>query len=120
MESNKYIDLKTIKEDTFNEVPILKMVIELFIEGIDEFVDVLNQEIKNKNWHALFKATHKIKPNISMFGIAALEPVILELEDNFRLEQNLENIDGLVNSSIHIFKHVKVELHTELKSLNNE
>jgi len=98
----------------------LKMVIELFIEGIDEFSCVLDEEMKNKNWHSLFQATHKIKPNISMFGITKLEPVILELENSFRLEQNLENIDGLVNSSIHIFKQVKDELHTELKALNNE
>ena len=116
----RYINLQKIEEDTFGDRTILKMIIELFIEGIDEFVGVLNKEMKNKNWQVLFQATHKIKPNLSMFGIKKLEPAILQLENNFRNEQDLDNVEILVNSSISIFKQVKVELQTELKSMNDE
>ncbi|MCK5400147.1 MAG: Hpt domain-containing protein [Flavobacteriaceae bacterium] len=116
----RYINLQKIEEDTFGDRTILKMIIELFIEGIDEFVGVLNKEMKNKNWQVLFQATHKIKPNLSMFGIKKLEPAIHQLENNFRNEQDLDNVEILVNSSISIFKQVKVELQTELKSMNDE
>ena len=115
----EYIDLQTIKADTFGDADILKMIIELFVEGIDEYVDVLNMEMPKKEWHNLFKATHKIKPNISMFGITKLEPTILQLEHNFKNEENLEAVDKLVESSISIFKQVRVELLTELKAMDN-
>ena len=55
-----------------------------------------------------------------MFGITALESVILELESSFRNEQNLENIEDLVNLVVTTFNHVKVELQTELKLMPNE
>jgi HPt (histidine-containing phosphotransfer) domain-containing protein len=116
----RYIDLKTLKEDTLGDLSILKMIIELFIEGIDEYVNVLKDELKNENWPELFQATHKIKPNISMFGITELVPTIMELEDSFRNEQNLHNVDELAKVSFPIFNQVKVELQTELKTLDNE
>ena len=114
------IDLQKIKEDTLGDTSVLKMIIELFVEGIGEFVGVLNEELKNKNWKELFQATHKIKPNISMFGIAELETTILQLESNFRNEQNLDTVDGLVDSCLTILEQVKVELQIELKLMNNE
>ena len=116
----KYIDLRQIKEDTFGDITILRMIIELFIEDIDTYVNVLEVEIKHQNWQVLFQATHKIKPNISMFGIDALVPVVLELEDNFKSEHNLDQIDAPVNTSITVLNNVKKELQTELKSMINE
>jgi len=116
----KYIDLQSIKDDTFGDVEILRMIIELFIEGIDEYVEILNNELANKNWHELFKATHKIKPNISMFGITKLVPTILELESNFRNEKNLDVVDAHVSFSIPIFREAKIELQTELNLMPNE
>ena len=116
----RYIDLRQIKEDTFGDITILRMIIDLFIEDIDAYVNVLEIEIKHQNWQVLFQATHKIKPNISMFGIDALVPVVLELEDNFKSEHNLDQIDAPVNTSITVLNNVKKELQTELKSMINE
>ena len=116
----RYIDLRQIKEDTFGDITILRMIIDLFIEDIDAYVNVLEIEIKHQNWQVLFQATHKIKPNISMFGIDALVPVVLELEDNFKSEHNLDQIDAPVNTSINVLNNVKKELQTELKSMINE
>jgi len=115
-----YIDLQSIKEDTFGDVEILRMITALFIEGIDEYIETLNNELSNQNWCELFKATHKIKPNISMFGITKLVSTILELESNFKNEQNLNDVDALVNYSIPIFNQVKIELQTELNLMPNE
>lgn len=116
----QYIDLTSIKEDTYGDVSILKEIMALFIEIIDEYAGVLNEDLPNKNWHSLFKATHKIKPNISMFGISALETTILEIETSFRNETNLENIDELANTVLTILKEVKSEIQSELKLMPNE
>jgi len=119
LEEYEYLNLQTIKEDTFGDTDILKMIIELFVEGIDEYVDVLNNAMPNEDWQTLFKATHKIKPNISMFGITKLESTILQLEHNFRNEENLETVAIGVESCISILKQVRVELLTELKLMDN-
>ena len=116
----RFIDLQSIKEDTFGDQTMLRMVIELFIEGIDEYTTTLNSELPNKNWQALFQATHKLKPNISMFGVFSLESAFLELESCFRNEENLHKVDELAQLCLSTFEQVKVELQSELKTLPDE
>ncbi|WP_111307751.1 Hpt domain-containing protein [Confluentibacter sediminis] len=116
----QYINLESLKENTFNDIDIQKEIMELFLELIDEYIDTLNKELSNKKWHELFKATHKIKPNINMFGIQSLESVILKLENDFRDERNLDTVDDRVNTTIDIFKKVTLEIETELKLMTND
>lgn len=116
----QYINLQSIKEDTLGDTPILKEIMGVFIEFIDDYITVVNEQLKNKNWQALFQATHKIKPNIPMFGISSLENTFLQLDHNFRNEVNLETVDDLVDNAIFILNEVKKELLTELKLMNDE
>ncbi|MFH4963414.1 hypothetical protein V8G69_00290 [Gaetbulibacter sp. M235] len=116
----QYVNLQSLKEDTFGDESILKEIMGLFIELIDEYTSILNKELPHKNWQALFQATHKIKPNIFMFGISSLEKTILELDLNFRNEVNLETVDCLVDYAILILEEVKNELITELKLMTDE
>ena len=118
--NHQYIDLQSLKENTFDDVSIMQEIMTLFIELIDEYFAVLNTELPNENWEALFKATHKIKPNISMFGISQLEPTILKLENNFRKEENLDTVNSLVEYTLTVFKEVRKEIITELKAMTNE
>lgn len=119
-ENYEYINLQSLKESTFDDMDIQKEIMELFIDLIDEYLETLNKELPNKNWHELFKATHKIKPNVNMFGIESLEPIILKLDSNLRNEENLETIDGLAEKCITIFKQVRIEILTELNSMKND
>lgn len=114
-----YINLESLKAATFNDAAIQQEIMGLFLELIDEYITTLNNELPKKNWNALFKATHKIKPNVSMFGIQALELTILKLDADFRNEQNLDTINAHVDTCIRIFSQVKTEIETELKLKDN-
>ncbi len=114
-----YIDLESFKKSTFDDADIQKEIIEVFFEILDEYITALNTELPNKNWNVLFKATHKIKPNIHMFGISKLESTILSLENNFRNEENLDAVKSQVSYCLDILKQVEKELQTELKSMQN-
>ncbi|WP_456462701.1 ATP-binding protein [Lutibacter sp.] len=119
-ESKKYIDLKFIREETMNESSILALLIESFINDIDEFLEILDKGFKSKNWKLLHEATHKIKPSIRMFGISKLDQVIHDLVNRFREEKRLNNVDERINLCKRILKDVKIELLTELKLLKDE
>jgi PAS domain S-box-containing protein len=116
----KYIDLKFLYEETQGESSILILLIESFLKDFKEFFDVVNKEFKHKNWKALYEATHKIKPSITMFGISQMGPIIHALAQKFREEKNLEDTETLLDSCKEIFKHVNDELLIELKLLKNE
>jgi len=118
--SKKYIDLKFIREETMNESSILALLIESFINDIDEFLEILDKGFRSKNWKLLHEATHKIKPSISMFGISKLDQVIHDLVNRFRDKKQLNNVDERINLCNEILKDVKIELLTELKLLKDE
>ncbi len=115
----QHINLDVLRESTFNDATIQKEIMVLFLDLIDEYIAILNDEFPKKNWKALFEATHKIKPNVSMFGIQALEQTILKLDTDFRNEQNLDTIAVHVNSCKSIFSQVKTEIQTELTLIDN-
>jgi CheY-like chemotaxis protein/HPt (histidine-containing phosphotransfer) domain-containing protein len=116
----KHIDLKFLYEETQGESTILILLIESFLKDFNEFFEVVSKEFKHKNWLALYEATHKIKPSITMFGISEMGPIIHALAQKFREEKNLEDAETLLDSCKEIFKHVNNELLIELKLLKNE
>jgi len=116
----EYIDLKFLREETMNESSLLILLIESFLNDIEEFLEVLDKGFKDKNWKILHEATHKIKPSINMFGISKLGPIILTLVKKFREEKGLDNVEEQINSCKEIIAHVEAELKIELKSLENE
>ncbi len=116
----KFTDLNFLKQESLNETSILILLIELFIKDVDEYVGVIESEVKNKNWEILHRATHKIKPNVSMFGISKMEPIVHSLMKKFEKNENLEGAEMQLNDCVEILKNVKTELLTELKTLKDE
>ena len=116
----KYVDLKFIRDETLNESAIIKLLIESFITDFEEFLETINVELPNKNWEGLYQATHKIKPSVMMFGIDKMQPILHSLMTNLKEEKQFEDIGEHFDSCKDIFKHCKVELLAELKSLGNE
>src|SRR5690606_6915502 len=92
-------------------------LLQLFNDIIDEFIATLEIELPKRNWQKLYDATHKIKPNVNMFGISSMESTIGELETNFRCEEKLENIDETVKTVVSAFKEIKIEIEMELNSM---
>ncbi|MDP3312700.1 PAS domain-containing hybrid sensor histidine kinase/response regulator [Lutibacter sp.] len=115
----KFVDLKFIKEETSDESSIVILLIQSFLNDIDEFLKVTKFGVKERNWELLYNAAHKIKPSVSMFGIALLEPTIYNIEQNFKNEHDVIKGVELLKSSILIFKKVKNELENELNILKN-
>ncbi len=120
IEVKKHIDLKFLVEETQGESSILILLMESFLKDLEEFFELVDKEFQHKNWKALYEATHKIKPSITMFGISEMGPIIHLLTNKFRVEKELDDVESLLNTCKEIFKHVKEELLIELKSLKNE
>ncbi|MFA5296950.1 MAG: PAS domain S-box protein [Lutibacter sp.] len=116
----RHIDLKFLYEETQMESAILILLIESFLKDFEEFLSVVSKEFKKKNWQALYRATHKIKPSITMFGISEMETTIHLLTHIFKEEEQLDDAEELLNSCKEIYTFVKEELLIELKSLKNE
>ncbi|WP_372745080.1 response regulator [Lutibacter sp.] len=116
----KYTDLEFLKQESLNESSILILLIQLFLKDLDEYLKIAAKELKAKNWDELHRATHKIKPNISMFGISKMEPIVHSLMKKFEKKDDLKNVEELLTKCFQIAEKVKEELKEELKTLKNE
>ena len=116
----KYTDLEFLKQESLNETSILVLLIQLFIKDLEEYVKIVNKESKSKNWEVLYRATHKIKPNISMFGISKLEPIVHKLMKLLDKKEDFKTVAQLLTDCIDICEKVNIELKEELKLLENE
>ncbi len=113
----KYINLEFLEKETLNESTVLVLLIELFFKDLKEYMQILDVKVNQKDWQELYKATHKIKPSITMFGITKLEPVIISLEQKFKEETALDGVNSLLRKCRSIIVNVKKELKVELKAL---
>ncbi len=116
----KYTDLNFLYEETQGEKSILILLIESFLKDIEEFFKIADIEFKNQNLKALYEATHKVKPSITMFGISEMESMMHLLVHKFKEEKQLDGVGKILDKCKAVFKHVKEELLIELKSLKNE
>jgi len=115
-----YTDLSYLQEETLNESSLLILLIETFLNDLNEFLNELEKGYKTKDWQRLFQASHKIKPSITVFGIKKLEPIIHDLVEEFRKEEDLGNVEEQLNTTTTILNKVKTELLIKIKNLNNE
>jgi len=113
-----YTDLSYLQEETLNESSLLILLIESFINDLNEFLIEIEKGFESKDWKRLFQASHKIKPSITIFGIKKLEPIIHDLVEEFRKEENLENVEQQLNSTKTMLNKVKTELLIKIKNLN--
>jgi len=120
IDNDIYTDLSYLQEETLNESSLLVLLIETFLNDLNEYLNELEKGYEAKDWQRLFQASHKIKPSITVFGIKKLEPIIHDLVEEFRKEENLENIEEQLNTTITILNKVKTELLIKIKNLNNE
>lgn len=120
VKDEKYTDLTFLKEESLQETSILLLLIELFLKDLEEYKLDLEKCLKNKDWEQLHRATHKIKPNVSMFGIAKMVPIVHSLMNFHKKADMIINVETQVEKCILIIELVKIELQNELKILKND
>ena len=96
------------------------VLIEMFLNDFDNYLKEAKNFIANNDFENLAKATHKVKPNVSMLGITKMDPLIEDINKDSNNNINLEAIPEKLENCENIFEKVKKELQTELISLKDE
>ena len=54
------IDLKFLREETFDDRDILETILNSFLDDFEDFINKCEVEIENQNWEQVYALTHKI------------------------------------------------------------
>ncbi len=116
----QFINLSFLKDATLGDRNMLVQLIEAFIDNCKEYLATVVQGVSEKNWDAVYAATHKIKPNVSMAGVKVMEEQIALVDERSRYKKDLDTIPGLISSFKEIYGKVYEELKQELNFLRHE
>lgn len=68
-----YINLNYLRAIADEETYVIRMILELFIEQVPEFIQNLNAFYEAGNYDALGKEAHKAKSSLQILGMTDLE-----------------------------------------------
>lgn len=73
---SKYYDLTEVKEMAGGDEDFLKVIVQTFLEEIPPDVRSMSEAIENGNPSLAYQYAHKMKPNLQMFGLDLMEPIL--------------------------------------------
>ena len=93
-------DLTYLKEMSGGDTEIIKEMIGIFNEQVQEYMIEMPRLLAEKNYHALGKLAHKAKSSISIMGMSAVASDLKSLETLTKNNQNTEIYPKIVGNFV--------------------
>jgi len=112
-----YTDLSYLKEITGGESSIVKEMVEMFLEQVDEFKVNMTSFLKDKKYIELGKEAHKAKSSVLIVGMEELGKNLKKLQLLTEQNAEIETYPDYVKMFIDQCDAATVELNEELSKL---
>jgi len=112
-----YTDLTYLKEITGGEGEIVREMVEMFLDQIEEFKANFNKHLSDKNWVDLGKEAHKAKSSVLIVGMEELGKNLKKLQLLTEEEKEVETYPSYVQMFMEQCEAAIVELNEELSKL---
>ena len=110
-------DLTYLKNMSGGDTEIIKEMIGIFDEQIQEYIIEMPQLLADKNYYALGKLAHKAKSSVSIMGMNLLASDLKSLELLTKDNENTESYPQLVDNFVTQCKIAMTELSETLLKL---
>ncbi|TVR80245.1 MAG: PAS domain-containing sensor histidine kinase [Chitinophagaceae bacterium] len=90
-------NLENISEITGGDSEMMNQILGLFIETVPQTFKELKEAVTKKEWSTAGARAHKLKGSIVTIGAEPTTDLILNMEIDFKNEQNLENAEKRVD-----------------------
>lgn len=104
------IDLTQLEQFTRGNEALKKKLIQTMIDQEKEILIDIQTFEAVKNWEELFKLMHRLKPNVELLGMVKLIPLVGDLTERFRYQDNLDEAPQLLHQFQEDFKQAVAEL----------
>jgi PAS domain S-box-containing protein len=115
--STKIIDITFFKEVSLGDKEMILFLIQLYIDNLEAFLIACKTGINEENFEIIYKAAHKIKPNVIMVGNEELKNKINLIHGLSKEKKELSEISNLLTITEEIFNEVRKALQHKIKEL---
>lgn len=106
-------NLDKINEMADGDDEFIKSVVAVFLEEVPQDLEELEKALGLKNYDAVYKLAHKIKPNVDLLGMEQSRVIALQIETLGKKVENTPEIDRLVPL-------LKKDVHQVITELRND
>ena len=90
------VDLTYLKTMSNGNTEFIQEIITTFLETIPKSIAEIRQLTASKTWDSLARATHKIRPSLTMMGLPVAKELSIEIEANASSKKDRKLIPGQV------------------------
>ncbi len=109
------IDLSYLRKVSGNNEPFMREMIDTFIDSIPKSIDEIQQNASSKDWEALARSVHKIKPSLAMMGLNQTRDLGVSIESSAKAREGVKKIPEAtqrfilrLHSAVEQLKQVKI------------
>jgi len=110
---NKVCDLKYLHEMMGGKKLLIKEILDAFLEQIPGELKSINDAIGSVDYPIIKSIAHTMRSSVSIMGVAALTPILQEMEDLGGASKDIERINQLNERLIVICKQAVQEIEKE-------
>jgi len=114
----KMYDLGLLEE--LDDKESLLDVLSLFLDNTPQEVKELEQLVRQKNWNALFRLSHKIKGAVAILQATQLASLLGKIEENAKEEKDVSILEKQVEEVCTLFTEMEMQLREEQARINKE
>jgi PAS domain S-box-containing protein len=117
---SKCIDLDYLIHRTKSNPKLMMEMISLYLEQTPPLILIMKQSLRDKDWHALYSAVHKMIPSFSIMGISIdFENMAKKVQEYASTQQQTDGIPDLVMQLENICSQACKELEIEFDIIKN-
>jgi len=95
----------------------MKNFIQSFLDKTPAAVKKLEDHLHEKDYHALSRSAHSLKPQLSYMGIKSANNLVVTIEESAKNETNIDHLSDLTRDLKQILEKAYSELREKLKEL---
>jgi PAS domain S-box-containing protein len=119
-ENIKCTNLAYLIRRTKSDPKLMMEMISLYLEQTPPLINLMKQSHRDKDWSSLYEAVHKMIPSFSIMGISTdFEVMAKKVQDYASLQQQTEEIPGMIKQIENICSRACTELTEELNRIKN-
>ena len=106
-------DLRYLSDMMKGKRPLIKEIMDVFLEQIPEELKSINDAITNADFPSIKKFAHTMRSSVPVMGITVLAPILQEMEHLGTTHTQLQKIKELNTQLVSICNRAISEINTE-------
>ena len=116
----KCIDLDYLMRRTKSNPKLMMEMISLYLEQTPPLISTMKTSLRDKDWHSLHAAVHKIIPSFAIMGISVdFENMAKKVQEYASTQQQTDGIPDLVLKLENVCAQACIELKEEFNTIKN-